>query len=111
MIALKPIVRATPTWPRIFVIVPILTFSRMFADPEACTHKLAEMPRWLSSKKMEVVKRCAHSFFFRNLGLMPDSFVALLAVFFRMTPPCWYVPCLRFSHDSAPNLERAIADL
>ena len=24
--------------------------------PEACTHKLAEMPRWLSSQKMEVVK-------------------------------------------------------
>ena len=24
--------------------------------PEKCTHKLAEMPRWLSSKKMEVVK-------------------------------------------------------
>lgn len=24
--------------------------------PELCTHKLAEMPRWLSSKKMEVVK-------------------------------------------------------
>lgn len=24
--------------------------------PEKCTHKLAEMPRWLSSQKMEVVK-------------------------------------------------------
>ena len=24
--------------------------------PENCTHKLAEMPRWLSSAKMEVVK-------------------------------------------------------
>ena len=24
--------------------------------PELCTHKLAEMPRWLSSSKMEVVK-------------------------------------------------------
>ena len=25
--------------------------------PEKCTHKLAEMPRWLSSAKMEVVKK------------------------------------------------------
>ena len=25
--------------------------------PEACTHKLSEMPRWLSSKKLEVVKQ------------------------------------------------------
>ena len=24
--------------------------------PEKCTHKLAEMPRWLSSSKMETVK-------------------------------------------------------
>ncbi len=24
--------------------------------PELCTHKMAEMPRWLSSSKMEVVK-------------------------------------------------------
>ena len=24
--------------------------------PEKCTHRLAEMPRWLSSQKMEVVK-------------------------------------------------------
>lgn len=24
--------------------------------PERCTHKLAEMPRWLSSTKMETVK-------------------------------------------------------
>ena len=24
--------------------------------PERCTHKLAEMPRWLSSNKMETVK-------------------------------------------------------
>ena len=24
--------------------------------PELCTHKLSEMPRWLSSAKMEVVK-------------------------------------------------------
>ena len=30
---------------------------RRVADhPENCTHKLAEMPRWLSSAKMEVVK-------------------------------------------------------
>ena len=26
-------------------------------NPEKCTHKLAEMPRWLSSKKLEVVKQ------------------------------------------------------
>jgi len=26
------------------------------AHPEKCSHKLAEMPRWLSSKKMEVVR-------------------------------------------------------
>jgi len=26
------------------------------AHPEKCRHKLAEMPRWLSSKKMEVVR-------------------------------------------------------
>lgn len=25
-------------------------------EPEKCTHKLAEMPRWLSSNKMEIVK-------------------------------------------------------
>lgn len=24
--------------------------------PEKCTHRLADMPRWLSSSKMEVVK-------------------------------------------------------
>ena len=25
-------------------------------EPEKCTHKMAEMPRWLSSSKMEIVK-------------------------------------------------------
>jgi hypothetical protein len=25
-------------------------------NPEKCTHKMAEMPRWLSSKKMDVVR-------------------------------------------------------
>ena len=29
--------------------------------PELCTHKLAEMPRWLSSSKMEVVKSRAYA--------------------------------------------------